>query len=46
METPPSTLAGMQAVLEHLVDLDGHSDYLPTLLLLRSSVLRSPLLAG
>jgi hypothetical protein len=38
--TPPTTVAGMRAVVE----LDGHSDYLPTLL--RSSLLRSPLLAG
>jgi hypothetical protein len=42
--TPPTTLAGMRAVIEYLVELDGHSDYLPTLL--RSSLLRSPLLAG
>jgi hypothetical protein len=42
--TPPTTLAGMRAVVEYLVDLDGHADYLPTLL--RSSILRSPLLAS
>lgn len=42
--TPPTTIAGMRAVLEYLVELDGHSDYLPTLL--RSSILRSPLLAA
>ncbi len=42
--TPPTTLAGMRAVMEYLVELDGHEDYLPTLL--RSSILRSPLLAG
>jgi hypothetical protein len=42
--TPPTTVAGMRAVMEYLVELDGHSDYLPTLL--RSSILRSPLLAG
>jgi hypothetical protein len=33
----------MRAVMEYLVGLDGHMDYLPTLL--RSSILRSPLLA-
>jgi len=42
--TPPTTVAGMRAVMEYLVRLDGHEDYLPTLL--RSSILRSPLLAG
>jgi hypothetical protein len=42
--TPPTTVAGMRAVMEYLVELDGHSDYLPTLL--RSSILRSPVLAG
>jgi hypothetical protein len=42
--TPPTTVAGMRAVMEYLVELDGHSDYLP--MLLRSSLLRSPLLAG
>jgi hypothetical protein len=42
--TPPTTVAGMRAVIEYLVELDGHSDYLPTLL--KSSLLRSPLLAG
>jgi hypothetical protein len=42
--TPPTTVAGMRAVMEYLVELDGHSDHLPTLL--RSSLLRSPLLAG
>jgi hypothetical protein len=41
--TPPTTVAGMRAVIEYLVGLDGHEDYLPTLL--RSSLLRSPLLA-
>jgi hypothetical protein len=41
--TPPTTVAGMRAVMEHLVELDGHSDYLP--MLLQSSLLRSPLLA-
>jgi hypothetical protein len=42
--TPPTTPAGMRVVIEYLVKLDGHADYLPTLL--RSSILRSPLLAG
>jgi hypothetical protein len=41
--TPPTTVAGMRAVIEYLVELDGHIDYLPTLL--RSSILRSPVLA-
>jgi hypothetical protein len=41
--TPPTTVAGMRAVIEYLVELDGHTDYLPTLL--RSSILRSPVLA-
>ncbi len=41
--TPPTTVVGMRAVIEYLVELDGHEDYLPTLL--RSSILRSPLLA-
>jgi hypothetical protein len=41
--TPPTTVAGMRAVIEYLVELDGHEGYLPTLL--RSSILRSPLLA-
>jgi hypothetical protein len=41
--TPPTTVAGMRAVMEYLVELDGISDYLPTLL--RSSILRSPILA-
>jgi hypothetical protein len=41
--TPPTTVAGMRDVIEYLVELDGHADYLPTLL--RSSILRSPLLA-
>jgi len=40
--TPPTTVAGMRAVMEYLVGLDGHMDYLPTLL--RSSLLRSPVL--
>jgi hypothetical protein len=40
--TPPKTVAGMRAVIEYLVELDGHSDDLPTLL--RSSILRSPVL--
>jgi hypothetical protein len=44
VNTPPTTVAGMRAVMEYLVGLDGHMDYLPTLL--RSSLLRSPLLAG
>jgi hypothetical protein len=47
--TPLTTLGGMRAVIEYLVELDGHADYLPTLLrssILRSSILRSPLLAG
>jgi hypothetical protein len=30
--------------MEYFVELDGHEDYLPTLL--RSSLLRSPVLAG
>jgi hypothetical protein len=42
--TPPTTIVGMRAVIEYLTELDGHDDYLPTLL--RSSILRSPLLAG
>jgi hypothetical protein len=42
--TPPTTVTGMRAVIEYLVELDGHSDYLPPTLL-RSSILRSPLLA-
>jgi hypothetical protein len=42
--TPPTTVAGMRAVMEYFVELDGHEDYLPTLL--RSSLLRSPVLAG
>jgi hypothetical protein len=41
--TPPTTLAGMRAVIAYFVGLDGHADYLPTLL--RSSILRSPLFA-
>jgi hypothetical protein len=44
MKAPPTTRAGMRAVIEYLVELDGHSDYLPTLL--KSSLLRSPPLAG
>jgi hypothetical protein len=43
-KTPPATLAGMRAVIAYLVDLDGHCDYLPTLL--RSSILRSPIFAA
>jgi hypothetical protein len=42
--TPPTTVAGMRAVMEYLVGLDGHTDYLPTLL--RPSILRSPVLPG
>jgi hypothetical protein len=42
--TQPTTPAGMRVVIEYLVELDSHADYLPTLL--RSSILRSPLLAG
>jgi hypothetical protein len=42
--TPPTTVAGMRAVMKYLIDLDGHMDYLPALLL--SSILRSPVLAG
>jgi hypothetical protein len=42
--TPPTTVAGMRAVLEYLLKVDGHADYLPALL--RSSLLRSPVLAG
>jgi hypothetical protein len=42
--TPPTTVAGMRAVMEYLVELDGHSDYLP--MLLRSSILRSLVLAA
>jgi hypothetical protein len=34
----------MRAAIAYLVELDGHADYLPTLV--RSSILRSPLLAG
>jgi hypothetical protein len=40
----PTTVAGMPAVIEYLVELVGHEDYLPTLL--RLSIVRSPLLAG
>ena len=36
----PTTLASMRAVIEYLVEFDGHIDYLPTLL--KSSILRSP----
>jgi hypothetical protein len=43
MTTPPTTVAGMRAVIEYVVELDGHEDYLPRLL--RSSILRSPILA-
>jgi hypothetical protein len=44
-DTPPTTLAGMRAAIEYLLDYDGgHYDYLPALLQL--SLLRSPLLAG
>ena len=43
MKTPPTTLAGIRAVIQYLVDWDNDSDsghhYLPTLL-------RSPLLAA
>jgi hypothetical protein len=41
MKTPPTTLAGMRAIIQYLVDLDDDSGYyyLPTLL-------RSPLLAA
>jgi hypothetical protein len=35
-DAPPTTAAGMRAVIEYLVELDGHEDYLPTLL--RSSI--------
>lgn len=42
--TPPTTVAGMRAVMEYLVGLGGHEDHLPRLL--RSSLLRSPVLAG
>jgi hypothetical protein len=34
--TPPQTMAGMRAVIEYLLELDGHVDCLPTLL--RSSI--------
>jgi hypothetical protein len=47
MKTPPTSVAGARAVIEHLIKWDkgsGDYDYLPTLL--RSSLLRSPLLAG
>jgi hypothetical protein len=40
--TPPTTVAGMRAIIECVVEIDGHADYLPTLL--RSSILRSPIL--
>jgi hypothetical protein len=44
-DTPPTTIAGMRAAIEYLLEQDGgHYDYLPALL--RSSLLRSPLLAG
>ena len=36
----PTTLARMRAVIEYVVEFDGHIDYLPTLL--KSSILRSP----
>jgi hypothetical protein len=36
----PTTLASVRAVIEYLVEFDGHIDYLPTLL--KSSILRSP----
>ena len=41
MNTPPTTLAGMRAIIQYLVDWDNDSGYyyLPTLL-------RSPLLGG
>ena len=41
METPPTTLAGMRAIIQYLIDLDDDTGYcyLPTLL-------RSPLLAA
>jgi hypothetical protein len=41
MKTPPTTLAGMRAIIQYLVDWDNDSSYyyLPTLL-------RSPLLAA
>ena len=41
MKTPPTTLAGMRAIIQYLVDWDNDSGYyyLPTLL-------RSPLLAA
>jgi hypothetical protein len=42
--TLPTTVAGMRAVIEYLVELDGDADYLTTLL--RSSILRSPVLTG
>jgi hypothetical protein len=38
--TPPTAVPGMRTVIEYIVELDGHTDYLPTLL--RSSVLQSP----
>jgi hypothetical protein len=41
--TPPTTRAGMRAVMEYFVELGGHDDCLPTLL--KSSILRSPLFA-
>jgi hypothetical protein len=36
----PTTLASTRAVIEYLVEFDGHINYLPTLL--KSSILRSP----
>jgi hypothetical protein len=41
---PPKTVAGMRSVIAYRVELDGREDDLPTPL--RSSLLRSPLLAG
>jgi hypothetical protein len=44
-ETPTTTIAGMRAAIEYLLDHDGgHYDYLPALL--QSAVLRPPVLAG
>ena len=43
-DTPPMTVAGIRAVMEYLVELDGHNDCLPTLL--RPSLLQSPILAA
>jgi hypothetical protein len=44
IRNPPNRRLPYTRRHRYLVEFDGHSDYLPTLL--RSSILRSPLLAG